>query len=74
MPCNECHRLKQSIFAIVASLASKDQALAIKLARTAMHGGSVNSSLDITEVNRRYLEERRFSRRAVNPVTGGLRF
>lgn len=43
----ECERFKTGIYAIVAALVNKQPDTALVLARTVMHGGSVNNSLDL---------------------------
>jgi hypothetical protein len=48
----EIKRLKDGIYAVVASLVNKKYDTALILARTTMYGGSVLSALDIDKLGR----------------------
>ena len=51
--CKDCGRLKEGIYSIVAALVEKKPESALTLARTVMHGGSVNNPLDIERLGKR---------------------
>jgi len=59
--CKDCGRLKDGIYAIVASLVNKKPETALTLARVAMHGGSVNNPLDCERLGKRLYGKRKGS-------------
>lgn len=59
--CPECGRLKDGIYAIVASLVNKKPESALTLARVAMHGGSVNNPLDCERLGKKLYGKRKSS-------------
>ncbi len=50
--CKECERLKNGIYAVVASLVDGNAKAALTCARAVMYGGSVSNPLDLENPKR----------------------